>query len=122
MKPSVFVSVLGQADLRPPSPPHCSLFICLCSLQEDDEGSQCSADFDLSLPDNGFMSKNDVIRSKVSRLTERLRKRYPSNNFGEAESRSCLGNLSSVGSVLLLLVTTELGKRQSDMLPARAGT
>lgn len=122
MKPSVFVSVLGQADLRPPSPPHCSLFIWLCSLQEDDEGSQCSADFDLSLPDNGFMSKNDVIRSKVSRLTERLRKRYPSNNFGEAESRSCLGNLSSVGSVLLLLVTTELGKEQSDMLPARAGT
>ncbi|XP_068544337.1 protrudin isoform X1 [Anas acuta] len=53
---------------------------------EDDEGSQCSADFDLSLPDNGFMSKNDVIRSKVSRLTERLRKRYPSNNFG-----SCTG-------------------------------
>eukprot|EP00076_Gallus_gallus_P022677 XP_015144117.1 protrudin isoform X1 [Gallus gallus] len=51
-------------------------------VMEDDEGSQCSADFDLSLPDNGFMSKNDVIRSKVSRLTERLRKRYPSNNFG----------------------------------------
>ncbi|NXV92616.1 ZFY27 protein, partial [Calonectris borealis] len=58
----------------------------LCSLQEDDESSQCSADFDLSLPDNGFMSKNEVIRSKVSRLTERLRKRYPSNNFG-----SCTG-------------------------------
>ncbi|NWW50927.1 ZFY27 protein, partial [Pedionomus torquatus] len=57
-----------------------------CSLQEDDESSQCSADFDLSLPDNGFMSKNEVIRSKVSRLTERLRKRYPSNNFG-----SCTG-------------------------------
>ncbi|XP_021255848.1 protrudin isoform X3 [Numida meleagris] len=55
-------------------------------VMEDDEGSQCSADFDLSLPDNGFMSKNDVIRSKVSRLTERLRKRYPSNNFG-----SCTG-------------------------------
>ncbi|NXT91143.1 ZFY27 protein, partial [Anhinga rufa] len=58
----------------------------LWSLQEDDESSQCSADFDLSLPDNGFMSKNEVIRSKVSRLTERLRKRYPSNNFG-----SCTG-------------------------------
>ncbi|XP_066856318.1 protrudin isoform X2 [Anser cygnoides] len=56
------------------------------AIEEDDEGSQCSADFDLSLPDNGFMSKNDVIRSKVSRLTERLRKRYPSNNFG-----SCTG-------------------------------
>ncbi|OXB75500.1 UNVERIFIED_CONTAM: hypothetical protein H355_016561, partial [Colinus virginianus] len=56
------------------------------AIEEDDEASQCSADFDLSLPDNGFMSKNDVIRSKVSRLTERLRKRYPSNNFGKAES------------------------------------
>lgn len=63
----------------------------LCSLQEDDESSQCSADFDLSLPDNGFMSKNEVIRSKVSRLTERLRKRYPSNNFGEFGSRCCWG-------------------------------
>ncbi|KAF2985878.1 hypothetical protein EK904_010710 [Melospiza melodia maxima] len=51
-------------------------------VMEDDESSQCSAEFDLSLPDNGFMSKNEVIRSKVSRLTERLRKRYPSNNFG----------------------------------------
>ncbi|KAM6104895.1 LOW QUALITY PROTEIN: protrudin-like [Pterocles gutturalis] len=54
-------------------------------VMEDDESSQCSADFDLSLPDNG-LSKNEVIRSKVSRLTERLRKRYPSNNFG-----SCTG-------------------------------
>ncbi|NXK56875.1 ZFY27 protein, partial [Chauna torquata] len=65
--------------IEPPSAP---LLTWLYSLQEDDEGSQCSAEFDLSLPDNGFMSKNDVIRSKVSRLTERLRKRYPSNNFG----------------------------------------
>ncbi|NXP83043.1 ZFY27 protein, partial [Ramphastos sulfuratus] len=52
------------------------------AIEEDDESSQCSADFDLSLPDNGFMSKNEVIRSKVSRLTERLRKRCPTNNFG----------------------------------------
>uniref|UniRef100_A0A8C4KDU5 Protrudin n=1 Tax=Dromaius novaehollandiae TaxID=8790 RepID=A0A8C4KDU5_DRONO len=52
------------------------------AIEDDDESSQCSSEFDLSLPDNGFMSKNEVIRSKVSRLTERLRKRYPSNNFG----------------------------------------
>ncbi|OWK07629.1 ZFYVE27, partial [Cervus elaphus hippelaphus] len=31
--------------------------------------------------DNGFLSKNEVLRSKVSRLTERLRKRYPTNNL-----------------------------------------
>lgn len=54
------------------------------------------------------MSKNEVIRSKVSRLTERLRKRYPSNNFGEFGSRCFLGELSSVGSVLLP-VTIGLG-------------
>ncbi|XP_069719939.1 protrudin [Phaenicophaeus curvirostris] len=52
------------------------------AIEEDDESSQCSSELDLNLPDNGFMSKNEVIRSKVSRLTERLRKRYPSNNFG----------------------------------------
>lgn len=82
----------GQAVPQSPPPP--------CSVQEDDEGSQCSADFDLSLPDNGFMSKNDVIRSKVSRLTERLRKRYPSNNFGEAGGAHCWGRRSSGGAVL----------------------
>uniref|UniRef100_A0A3Q2LP56 Protrudin n=1 Tax=Equus caballus TaxID=9796 RepID=A0A3Q2LP56_HORSE len=37
---------------------------------------------ELALQDNGFLSKNEVLRSKVSRLTERLRKRYPTNNFG----------------------------------------
>uniref|UniRef100_A0A2K5F893 Protrudin n=1 Tax=Aotus nancymaae TaxID=37293 RepID=A0A2K5F893_AOTNA len=50
--------------------------------QEDDEGAQCPAEDELALQDNGFLSKNEVLRSKVSRLTERLRKRYPTNNFG----------------------------------------
>uniref|UniRef100_A0A8C4KGJ0 Zinc finger FYVE-type containing 27 n=1 Tax=Dromaius novaehollandiae TaxID=8790 RepID=A0A8C4KGJ0_DRONO len=63
------------------------------AIEDDDESSQCSSEFDLSLPDNGFMSKNEVIRSKVSRLTERLRKRYPSNNFGKAGSGCCMGKL-----------------------------
>lgn len=76
----------------PGSPQVClgclSMLLWPCSLQEDDESSQCSADFDLSLPDNGFMSKNEVIRSKVSRLTERLRKRCPTNNFGKPGSSS----------------------------------
>ncbi|XP_044881664.1 protrudin isoform X8 [Mauremys mutica] len=56
------------------------------AIEEDDDVSQCSAEFDIGLPDSSVMSKNEVIRSKVSRLTERLRKRYPSNNFG-----SCTG-------------------------------
>ncbi|XP_073858487.1 protrudin isoform X6 [Macaca fascicularis] len=49
---------------------------------EDDEGVPCPAEDELALQDNGFLSKNEVLRSKVSRLTERLRKRYPTNNFG----------------------------------------
>ncbi|KAG3264338.1 protrudin isoform X6 [Ictidomys tridecemlineatus] len=49
---------------------------------EDDEGTPCPAEDELVLQDNGFLSKNEVLRSKVSRLTERLRKRYPTNNFG----------------------------------------
>lgn len=89
-----------------------------CSAQEDDEGSQCSADFDLSLPDNGFMSKNDVIRSKVSRLTERLRKRYPSNNFGEAGGLHCGGRHSTAGGAVLLPVHSHA--KQCAVLPAGA--
>ncbi|KAM5271471.1 protrudin isoform 11-T11 [Ctenodactylus gundi] len=49
---------------------------------EDDEGTPCPAEDELALQDNGFLSKNEVLRIKVSRLTERLRKRYPTNNFG----------------------------------------
>ncbi|XP_073760457.1 protrudin isoform X4 [Callorhinus ursinus] len=49
---------------------------------EDEEGAPCPAEDELVLQDNGFLSKNEVLRSKVSRLTERLRKRYPTNNFG----------------------------------------
>ncbi|XP_021108829.1 protrudin isoform X9 [Heterocephalus glaber] len=48
---------------------------------EDDEGTPCPAEDELALQDNGFLSKNEVLRIKVSRLTERLRKRYPTNNF-----------------------------------------
>nr|KAF6459818.1 zinc finger FYVE-type containing 27 [Rousettus aegyptiacus] len=62
--------------------------------QEDDEGAPCPAEDELALQDNGFLSKNEVLRSKVSRLTERLRKRYPTNNFG-----SCTG-CSATFSVL----------------------
>nr|XP_031317399.1 protrudin isoform X1 [Camelus dromedarius] len=57
-------------------------------LQEDDEGTPCPAEDELALQDNGFLSKNEVLRSKVSRLTERLRKRYPTNNFGSCTSCS----------------------------------
>ncbi|XP_041426510.1 zinc finger FYVE domain containing 27 L homeolog isoform X3 [Xenopus laevis] len=52
----------------------------LMTMDEDDV-SQCSAGYD-SLQDNGFLSKNEVIKSKVSKFTEKLRKRYPTNNLG----------------------------------------
>lgn len=55
--------------------------------QEDDECAPCPAEDELALQDNGFLSKNEVLRSKVSRLTERLRKRYPTNNFGTARGQ-----------------------------------
>lgn len=64
------------------------------AIEEDDEGAPCPAEDELALQDNGFLSKNEVLRSKVSRLTERLRKRYPTNNFG-----SCTG-CSATFSVL----------------------
>ncbi|XP_021108830.1 protrudin isoform X11 [Heterocephalus glaber] len=51
------------------------------AIEEDDEGTPCPAEDELALQDNGFLSKNEVLRIKVSRLTERLRKRYPTNNF-----------------------------------------
>eukprot|EP00079_Xenopus_tropicalis_P036970 XP_017950741.1 PREDICTED: protrudin isoform X5 [Xenopus tropicalis] len=52
----------------------------LMTMDEDDV-SQCTAEYD-NLQDNGFLSKNEVIKSKVSKLTEKLRKRYPTNNLG----------------------------------------
>ncbi|XP_053548521.1 protrudin isoform X2 [Bombina bombina] len=51
------------------------------AIEEDDDVSQCPVEYE-NLQDNGFLSKNEVIRSKVSKLTEKLRKRYPANNLG----------------------------------------
>ncbi|XP_066516851.1 protrudin isoform X8 [Hoplias malabaricus] len=54
---------------------------------EDDDGdvSVSSADYD-SVSDNGLLSRNEPIRSKVSKLTERLRKRVPTNPTGNCSS------------------------------------
>ncbi|XP_054975222.1 protrudin isoform X1 [Sorex araneus] len=48
----------------------------------DDDECAPPAEDELALQDNGFLSRNEVLRSKVSRLTERLRKRYPANSLG----------------------------------------
>ncbi|XP_064418987.1 protrudin isoform X2 [Latimeria chalumnae] len=53
------------------------------AIEEEDDVSAGALDYDLGLQDNGFLSKNEPIRSKVSKLTEKLRKRYPTNNYDD---------------------------------------
>ncbi|XP_028651486.1 protrudin isoform X1 [Erpetoichthys calabaricus] len=55
-------------------------------LQEDDDVPPGVGDLDLGMADNGLLSRNEPIRSKVSKLTEKLRKRYPANNYGNCSS------------------------------------
>ncbi|XP_053306355.1 protrudin isoform X2 [Spea bombifrons] len=62
------------------------------AIEEDDDVSQCAVEYDLNLQDNGFLSKNEAIKSKVSKLTEKLRKRYPTNNLGTCTG--CSANFS----------------------------
>ncbi|XP_069836085.1 protrudin isoform X2 [Dendropsophus ebraccatus] len=62
------------------------------AIEEDDDVSQCPSEYELNMQDNGFLSRNDAIKSKVSKLTERLRKRYPANNLGTCTG--CNANFS----------------------------
>ncbi|XP_018606182.1 protrudin isoform X1 [Scleropages formosus] len=62
-------------------------------LVEEDDVPSGVPEYD-SISDNGLLSRNEPIRSKVSKLTERLRKRYPANNIGNCS------NCSAVFSVL----------------------
>ncbi|XP_076151383.1 protrudin isoform X1 [Alosa pseudoharengus] len=50
-------------------------------LPDDDEVAIGTTDYD-TFSDNGLLSKHEPIRSKVSKLTEKLRKRYPTNPAG----------------------------------------
>ncbi|XP_035261622.1 protrudin isoform X4 [Anguilla rostrata] len=63
------------------------------ALVEDDDVPPGVPEFD-TLSDNGLLSRNEPIRSKVSKLTEKLRKRYPTNNTGNCS------NCAAVFSVL----------------------
>ncbi|XP_063058549.1 protrudin isoform X5 [Engraulis encrasicolus] len=51
------------------------------SLEDDDDVPLGHQDFD-AISDNGLLSRNEPIRSKVSKLTEKLRKRYPTHPAG----------------------------------------
>ncbi|XP_051940959.1 protrudin isoform X3 [Hippocampus zosterae] len=54
-------------------------------LVEDDDGPLGAPEFD-TLSENGLLSRNEPIRSKVSKLTEKLRKRYPTTGAGNCAS------------------------------------
>ncbi|XP_067260088.1 protrudin isoform X3 [Chanodichthys erythropterus] len=50
-------------------------------LPDDEDVSSGVPEFD-TISDNGLLSRNEPIRSKVSKLTEKLRKRVPTNATG----------------------------------------
>lgn len=52
-------------------------------LQDDDDGPLGAPEYD-TISENGLMSRNEPIRSKVSKLTEKLRKRYPTTSTGQS--------------------------------------
>ncbi|XP_075896003.1 protrudin isoform X1 [Nelusetta ayraudi] len=58
-------------------------------LVEDDDGPLGAPEYD-TISENGLMSRNEPIRSKVSKLTERLRKRYPTAATGNCSSCSAV--------------------------------
>ncbi|XP_077575186.1 protrudin isoform X1 [Stigmatopora nigra] len=62
-------------------------------LLEDDDGPIGPPEFD-TISENGLLSRNEPIRSKVSKLTEKLRKRYPTTSAGNC------ANCNAVFSVL----------------------
>ncbi|XP_077101964.1 protrudin isoform X4 [Siphateles boraxobius] len=51
------------------------------ALVDDEDVSSVVPEFD-TISDNGLLSRNEPIRSKVSKLTEKLRKRVPTNATG----------------------------------------
>ncbi|XP_055770643.1 protrudin-like isoform X2 [Salvelinus fontinalis] len=68
--------------------PPISLQTPLALVEDDDTTSDLDT---ISITsDNGLLSRNEPIRSKVSKLTEKLRKRYPTNNTGNCSSCSAV--------------------------------
>uniref|UniRef100_A0A8C6TYP4 Protrudin n=1 Tax=Neogobius melanostomus TaxID=47308 RepID=A0A8C6TYP4_9GOBI len=55
------------------------------AIEEDDDSGLGAPEFD-TVSENGLLSRNEPIRSKVSKLTERLRKRYPATSTGNCSS------------------------------------
>ncbi|XP_074553300.1 protrudin isoform X2 [Halichoeres trimaculatus] len=59
------------------------------SLQEDDDGPLGAPEYD-TISENGLLSRNEPIRAKVSKLTEKLRKRYPTTSTGNCSHCSAV--------------------------------
>ncbi|KAM6972504.1 protrudin [Aplochiton taeniatus] len=59
------------------------------AIEDDDDVSTGTPDYD-TISDNGLLSRNEPIRSKVSKLTEKLRKRYPTTNTGNCSTCSAV--------------------------------
>ncbi|XP_060716510.1 protrudin isoform X2 [Tachysurus vachellii] len=57
------------------------------AFMDEDDNAVGGADYD-SVSDNGLLSRNEPIRSRVSKLTEKLRKRVPTNPTGNCSSCS----------------------------------
>uniref|UniRef100_A0A3B4TDF8 Protrudin n=1 Tax=Seriola dumerili TaxID=41447 RepID=A0A3B4TDF8_SERDU len=55
------------------------------AIEEDDDGPLGAPEYD-TISENGLLSRNEPIRSKVSKLTEKLRKRYPTTSTGNCSS------------------------------------
>ncbi|XP_058497143.1 protrudin isoform X1 [Solea solea] len=58
-------------------------------LVEDDDVPLGAPEYD-TISENGLLSRNEPIRSKVSKLTEKLRKRYPTTSTGNCSSCSAV--------------------------------
>ncbi|XP_068995838.1 protrudin isoform X2 [Embiotoca jacksoni] len=59
------------------------------AIEEDDDGPLGAPEYD-TISENGLLSRNEPIRSKVSKLTEKLRKRYPTASTGNCSSCSAV--------------------------------
>ncbi|CAJ1053120.1 protrudin isoform X4 [Xyrichtys novacula] len=55
------------------------------AIEEDDDGPLGAPEYD-TISENGLLSRNEPIRAKVSKLTEKLRKRYPTTSTGNCSS------------------------------------
>lgn len=78
--------------------------------QEDDDGPLAAPEYD-TISENGLLSRNEPIRSKVSKLTERLRKRYPTSSTGEFPSGQTLSVDASVKPLVPRRKLLELQRR-----------